>query len=180
MEMAETQASAEGGAAASTADMTLLDKIVHEGNMAVEASQGPYAKKLIGQFASQILDEGMKAAPDKGVVAMINERVAEIDKLLTDQLNAIMHEPAFKALEASWRGLHDMVFGTETSSRLKLRLLNVTKKELLKDLEGAVDHDMSVLFKKIYEEEYGTFGGHPYSLLIGDFQFGRHPQDMAL
>lgn len=178
--MAETQASAEGGAATATADMTLLDKIVHEGNMAVEPSQGPYAKKLIGQFASQILDEGMKAAPDKGVVAMINERVAEIDKLLTDQLNAIMHDSAFQALEGSWRGLRDMVFGTETSSRLKLRLLNVTKKELLKDLESAVDHDMSVLFKKVYEEEYGTFGGHPYSLLIGDYQFGRHPQDMAL
>jgi len=160
--------------------MTLLDKIVHEGNMAVEPSQGPYAKKLIGQFASQILDEGMKAAPDKGVVAMINERVAEIDKLLSDQLNAIMHNPGFQQLEASWRGLHDMVFGTETSSRLKLRLLNVSKKDLLKDLESAVDHDMSTLFKKIYEEEYGTFGGHPYSLLIGDYSFGRHPQDMAL
>mgnify|MGYP006203954195 CR=1 FL=1 len=63
---------------------------------------------------------------------------------------------------------------------LKLRLLNVSKKELLKDLEGAVDHDMSVLFKKVYEEEYGTFGGNPFSLLIGDYQFGRHPQDMAL
>jgi type VI secretion system protein ImpC len=178
--MAETQASAEGGAAGATGDMTLLDKIVQEGNMAVEPSQGPYAKKLIGQFASQILDEGMKAAPDKGVVAMINERIAEIDKLLTDQLNAIMHDAEFQRLEASWRGLHDMVFGTETSSRLKLRLLNVTKKELLKDLESAVDHDMSVLFKKVYEEEYGTFGGNPYSLLIGDYYFGRHPQDMAL
>jgi type VI secretion system protein ImpC len=172
------EAAAEGGA--TTTELTLLDKIVLEGNMAVEPSQSPYAKKLIGQFASQILDEGMKAAPDKGVVAMINERVAEIDKMLTDQLNAIMHDPAFQALEASWRGLHDMVFGTETSSRLKLRLLNVTKKELLKDLETAVDHDMSVLFKKVYEEEYGTFGGHPYSLLIGDYTFSRHPQDIAL
>jgi len=72
------------------------------------------------------------------------------------------------------------VFGTETSTTLKLRLMNVTKKELLKDLETAVDHDMSVLFKKVYEEEYGTFGGNPYSLLIGDYYFGRHPQDMAL
>ncbi|REM65874.1 type VI secretion system contractile sheath large subunit, partial [Mycobacterium tuberculosis] len=77
-------------------------------------------------------------------------------------------------------GLHDMVFGTETGSNLKLRLLNVSKKDLLKDLETAVDHDTSVLFKKIYEEEYGTYGGHPYSLLIGDYYFGRHPQDIAL
>jgi len=83
-------------------------------------------------------------------------------------------------LESSWRGLHDMVMNTETSTRLKLRLLNVTKKELLRDLEKAVDHDMSSLFKKIYEEEYGTFGGHPYSCLIGDYYFGRHPQDITL
>ncbi|HTH72895.1 MAG TPA: type VI secretion system contractile sheath large subunit [Trinickia sp.] len=178
----ETNSAAESSAAGATtnADLTLLDRIVLEGNMAVEPSQGVYAKKLIGQLASQILDEGMRTSPDKGVVAMINERVAEIDKLLTDQLNAIMHDEDFQALEASWTGLHDMVYGTETSTRLKLRLLNVTKKELLKDLETAVDHDMSLLFKKVYEEEYGTFGGYPYSLLIGDYTFGRHPQDIAL
>jgi type VI secretion system protein ImpC len=179
--MATTQ-SAQRAAAASTesGELSLLDRIVHEGKMAVEPSQGAYAKKLLGQFATQVLDEGMKTAPDKGVVATINERVAEIDRILTDQLNAIMHHADFQALEGSWRGLHDMVHGTETGANLKLRLLNVSKKELLKDLEGAVDHDMSVLFKKVYEEEYGTFGGNPYSLLIGDYYFGRHPQDMAL
>ena len=168
------------GAATANAELSLLDRIVLEGNMAVEPSQGEYAKKLLGQFATQILDEGMKSAPDKGVVAMINERVAEIDRILSDQLNAIMHHEEFQTLEAAWTGLHDMVFGSETSTTLKLRLLNVSKKELLKDLEGAVDHDMSVLFKKVYEEEYGTFGGNPYSALIGDYYFGRHPQDMAL
>lgn len=163
-----------------TAEMTILDRMVMEGKMALDPSQGTYAKKLLGQFASQILDEGMKTSPDKGVVAMINERVAEIDKILSDQVNAILHHKDFQALEASWRGLHDMVYGTETSSRLKLRLLNVSKKDLLKDLESAVDHDTSVMFKHVYEAEYGTFGGNPYSLLIGDYQFGRHPQDMAL
>ena len=161
-------------------ELSLLERIVEEGNMAIEPSQRGYAKQLIGQLASQILDEGMRTSPDKSLVATINERVAEIDRLLSDQLNAIMHDPAFQALEASWTGLHDMVQGTETGQNLKLRLLNVTKKELLKDLESAVDHDMSVLFKKIYEEEYGTFGGYPYSLLIGDYSFGRHPQDIAL
>ncbi|WP_347557937.1 type VI secretion system contractile sheath large subunit [Robbsia sp. KACC 23696] len=174
---AQAASTAEAG---STVELSLLDKIVHEGNMAVEPSQNTYAKQLIGQLASQILDEGMRTSPDKGVVAMINERVAEIDRLLSDQLNAIMHDAEFQALESSWRGLSDMVHGTETSARLKLRLLNVSKSELLKDLESAVDHDMSALFKKLYEEEYGTFGGHPYSLLIGDYQFGRHPQDIAL
>jgi type VI secretion system protein ImpC len=177
--MASTQA-VQNGATTTNEDITLLDRIVKEGKMAVESSQHAYARELLGQFATQILDEGMKKAPDKGVVAMINERVAQIDKILSDQVNAIVHDEKFQALEASWRGLHDMVYGTETGSMLKLRLLNVSKKELLKDLEGAVDHDMSVLFKKVYEEEYGTFGGHPYSLFIGDYYFGRDPQDMAL
>ncbi len=175
-----TKKAVEGRADTATAGLSLLDRIIQEGKMAIEPSQNEYAKKLLGQFATQILDEGMQAAPDKGVIAMINERVAEIDKILSEQLNVIMHDPDFQALEGSWRGFHDMVYGTETSPRLKLRLLNVSKKELLKDLENAVDHDMSVLFKKVYEEEYGTFGGHPYSVLIGDYYFGRHPQDMAL
>ena len=179
--MATKKSSSDVGAdAVKNDELSLLDRIIQEGKMAAEPSQSVYAKKLLGQFATQILDEGMKSAPDKGVVAMINERIAEIDQILTDQLNAIMHHPDFQALESSWIGLRDMVFGTETSTTLKLRLMNVTKKELLKDLETAVDHDMSVLFKKVYEEEYGTFGGNPYSLLIGDYYFGRHPQDMAL
>jgi type VI secretion system protein ImpC len=91
-----------------------------------------------------------------------------------------MHADAFQKLEASWRGLHYLVMHTETGTMLKLRLLNVTKQELINDLEKATEFDQSALFKKNYEEEYGTFGGHPYGLLIGDYAFGRHPQDMAL
>ncbi len=176
--MADTKSSASGSGASGSG--SLLDQIVQNGKMANEPSQEPYAKKLIGQFAAQILDEDMKFSPDKGVVAMINERIAEIDDLLTKQVNAILHHPEFQTLEASWRGLHDFVFGTETSTRLKIRLMAVSKKELLNDLETAVDYDTSVLFKKVYEEEYGTFGGNPYSVLIGDYYFGRHPQDVAL
>jgi type VI secretion system protein ImpC len=175
-----TEQLTESGAATVTSEASLLDRIVQEGNMAREPSQSAYAKKLLGQFASQILDEGMRIAPDKSVVATINQRVTEIDKVLTDQINAIMHHPEYQALESAWRGLHDFVYGTETSTRLKIRMLNVSKSDLLKDLEGAVDHDMSALFKKVYEEEFGTFGGQPYSVLIGDYYFGRHPQDLAL
>ena len=178
--MAEAEGQSAGGGTVAKGDLSLIDTIVQEGNMAVEASQSEYSKKLIGQFAVQILDEGMKANPDQGVVDMINQRIAQIDELMSKQMNAIMHAPEFQALESSWRGLNDMVMNTETSTRLKLRLLNVTKKELLRDLEKAVDHDMSSLFKKIYEEEYGTFGGYPYSCLIGDYYFGRHPQDITL
>jgi len=114
------------------------------------------------------------------VVDLINDKIAEIDDLLSAQVNEILHDAEFQKLESSWRGLSYLVFNTETSTRLKLRLLNITKGELLKDLEKAVEFDQSALFKKVYEEEYGTFGGFPYSCLIGDFDFGRHPQDIAL
>jgi type VI secretion system protein ImpC len=159
-------------------ELTLLDKIIQEGGMVKDESQVPYARDLIGEFVGQILEEGMVVSAD--TAAMINEQVAKIDELLTKQLNEIFHHPEMQRLEASWRGLHYFVMNTETSTMLKLRLLNVTKKELLNDLEKAVEFDQSQLFKKVYEEEYGTFGGHPYTMLVGDFEFGRHPQDMSL
>jgi type VI secretion system protein ImpC len=111
---------------------------------------------------------------------MINYRIAQIDEIMSKQLSAILHDPNLQKLEASWQGLHNLVFNTETGTRLKLRLLNVKRDELQKDLENAVEFDQSALFKKVYEEEYGTFGGTPYSLLIGDYEFGRHPSGMSL
>ncbi len=161
-----------------TQTLTLLDRIIADGRMAHDESQQGYARDMLAEFATQVLDEGM--AIDKDTVAMINDRISQIDKLISDQLNEVLHHPDLQKLEASWRGLHMLVDQTETSSRLKLRLLNVTQKELQNDLEKAVEFDQSALFKKIYEEEYGTFGGHPFSLLVGDYAFGRHPQDVAL
>jgi type VI secretion system protein ImpC len=145
--------------------------------MARDEQQRPYARDLIGEFVSQVLDSSIAVGED--TVASINQRIAQIDKLLTDQLNEILHDPEFQRLEASWRGLHYLVSNTETSTTLKLRLLNATKGEVLTDLERAVEFDQSVQFKQLYEEEYGTFGGHPYSVLIGDYEFSRHPQDIA-
>lgn len=170
----------EAGASSesTTQTLTLLDRIIAEGRMAHDESQQGYARDMLAEFATQVLDEGM--AIDKDTVAMINDRISQIDKLISDQLNEVLHHPELQKLEASWRGLHMLVDQTETSSRLKLRLLNVTQKELQNDLEKAVEFDQSALFKKIYEEEYGTFGGHPFSLLVGDYAFGRHPQDVAL
>jgi type VI secretion system protein ImpC len=167
---------AEAGAA--TEELSLLDKIIIQGKMARDDSQRPYATDLIGEFARQILDESMVTSKD--TAAMILQRVAQIDELISLQLNEIMHHEEFQQLEGAWRGLHYLVDNTETSVSLKLRLLPVTKKELLNDLTKASEFDQSQLFKKIYEEEYGTFGGHPYGMLLGDFEFGRHPQDMEL
>ena len=113
------------------------------------------------------------------VVAAIKTRIAQIDDLLEMQLDQILHNPAFQALEASWRGLHYLVDKSETGSHLKIRVLNASKADLTRDIEGAVEFDQSALFKQIYEEEYGTYGGNPFSVLIGDYAFGRDPQDMA-
>lgn len=161
-----------------TGEKTLLEKIIWDGKMVRDESQVDYAKDLVGELAKQILDETMTVSAD--TAAMINSRIAEIDELLSKQLDEIMHGPDFQKLEGTWRGMHYLVMNTETSTRLKLRVLNVTQKELLSDLEKAVEFDQSVLFKQLYEEEYGTFGGNPYSCLVGDYEFGRHPQDMAL
>ena len=171
-------AAAGDGAATTTTELSLLDQVVQEGMRAREADQQAHARDLVGEFVHQILDEGMTVSSD--TVAMIETRIAKIDELLSAQLNEVMHAPEFQALEATWRGLFYLVMKTETGTRLKLRILNVTKKELLTDLEKATEFDQSQLFKKVYEEEYGTFGGHPFGCMVGDYELGRHPQDMAL
>ena len=172
----ETQAATESGAAAT--ELSLLDQIISKGKLARDEQQKPRAKDLVGEFVNQILEEGMTISRD--TMAMIQAQIARIDEMLSKQLNEILHHPDFQKLEASWRGLHYLVMNTETSTRLKLRLLCASKQEIFKDLDQAIEFDQSQLFKKIYEEEYGTFGGNPFSLLVGDYEFGRHPQDMAL
>lgn len=176
--MADAKKKADAKAAETTEELPLLDQIIQRGKLARDEQQAERARDLVGEFVHQILDEGMTVSAD--TVAMIEAQVAKIDELLTAQLNEILHQDEFQSLEASWRGLSYLVMNTETSTRLKLRLLPISKKELLKDLETASEFDQSNLFKKVYEEEYGTFGGAPFSLLVGDFEFGRHPQDMAL
>ena len=112
--------------------------------------------------------------------AMLSARIADIDALLSAQVNEIIHAPEFQRLEASWRGLHYLVDQTDVGPTLKVRVLHVSKDDLRKDLETASEFDQSALFKKIYEDEYGMFGGEPFAALIGDYDFGRHPQDIAL
>jgi len=162
----------------STEDLPLLDRIVTEGRMARQPEQEAHAKGLVGEFATQILEENMPVRID--TIDMLQRRIADIDAKISEQLNEIMHHEDFQRLEASWRGLRYLVFNTETGEMLKLRLLNVSRKELLDDLEKAIEFDQSSLFKQVYEEEYGTFGGHPYTALIGDFEFSGHPQHLAL
>jgi len=156
----------------------LLDQIIEDGRMARDETQKPWARDLLGEFVKQIMEGTMVVGKDTEV--MINARIAQIDKLISDQLNEVMHHPDFQKLEASWRGLNYLVMQSETGERMRLRVMNVSKKDLLKDMEKATEFDQSTLFKKIYEEEFGTFGGSSYGALIGDYEFSNHPQDLSL
>jgi len=155
----------------------LLEKIIDSGRWKDPASR-TLARDMIGELARQVM-EG-EIAVSKDTESMINARIAQIDVLISKQLNEVMHHPEFQKLEASWRGLHYLVDKSETGTLLKIRVLNVTKQELAKDLEKAIEFDQSAMFKKIYEEEYGMFGGAPFGALIGDYEFGKHPQDISL
>ncbi len=161
-----------------TQEVGLLDQILTEGRMARDDSQRERAKDMIGEFVGQVMKGELTLSKNMDVA--INSRIAEIDRLITSQMNEIMHNEEFQKLEGSWRGLHHLVKNSLTGTQLKIRVMSVTKKDLLKDFERALEFDQSALFKKIYEEEYGTFGGAPYGALIGDYEFGNHPQDMAL
>src|SRR5690606_30465753 len=129
-----------------------------------------------------LTQEAMKGTVkwDKNLSVTINAAIAAIDKAMSKQLSAVMHNEKFQKLEGSWRGLQHLVMNSETSSQLKIRMLNISKKELSRDLEKAVEFDQSQIFKKIYESEFGTAGGQPYAALVGDFEFSSHPDDISL
>lgn len=173
--MDQQQQTAAGGA---TESGSLLDAIIDNGKMARTEYQRETAKDIIGAFVNQIVDGSMTV--DKDLIAMINRRIAQIDQIMSEQLDAIMHSEEVQKIEGAWRGLHHIVMNTETGTGLKIKVMPLSKKELFNDLDRAAEFDQSTIFKKIYEEEYGTLGGNPFSMMIGDYQFGRHPQDMAL
>lgn len=102
-----------------------------------------------------------------------------LDAKLSDQVNEILHAPEFQRLEAAWRGLAYLVRQNDKSESVKIRVLNLTKRDLFRDLERAVEFDQSQLFKKVYEEGFGQIGGEPFGLLVGDFSFDRSSEDIS-
>jgi type VI secretion system protein ImpC len=176
--MAEKAQQQETQVQEQTQEVGLLDQILTEGKMARDDFQKERAKDMIGEFVGQVMAGELTVSKNMDVA--INARIAEIDRLITAQMNEIMHNEEFQKLEGSWRGLHHLVKNSLTGTQLKIRVMSATKKDLLKDFERALEFDQSALFRKIYEDEYGTFGGAPYGALIGDYEFGNHPQDMAL
>lgn len=176
--MAEEAKQAQAAAATTVEAGGVLDQIISETRIGKDDWERDQSRRQIATLVDEVMKGQLRVSKD--LEATISARIADIDRLLTAQLNAIMHAPEFQKLEGSWRGLHYLVMQSETSVMLKLRVLNISKKELGKDLEKAAEFDQSALFKKVYEEEYGTFGGAPYGALVGDYEFGRNPQDIAL
>lgn len=156
----------------------LLDQILNEGRLARDEYQKERAKDMIAEFVNQAMSGELTLS--KNMDVSINSRIAEIDRLISAQMNEIMHHEDFQKLEGSWRGLHHLVKNSLTGTQLKIRVMSATKKDLLKDFERALEFDQSALFKKVYEDEYGTYGGAPFGAIIGDYEFGNHPQDMSL
>jgi type VI secretion system protein ImpC len=174
--MAKTEAEVQQSTEAASA--TLLDQIVEQGRFGAEGAGRERGKDLIKRFVAEVLEGTMAMKPD--TEAMLNARIAQIDHLISIQLNEIMHHPELQKLEGTWRGLKYLLSQSETSAMLKIKVFNVPKKELLRDLQRASEFDQSVTFKKVFEEEFGMFGGAPFGALVGDYQFGRSGQDIEL
>src|SRR5262245_58392334 len=164
-------------AAAAQQESSLLDQVISQ-TRSRNDEQRAESRRQIATLVEEVMQGQVRLSKD--METTINARIADIDELLTRQLNEIMHQAEFQKLEASWRGLHYVVQQSETSPMLKIRVLNASKEDLRRDLERAVEFDQSALFKKIYEEEYGTFGGGPYAALIGDYEFSRTSPDISM
>ncbi len=176
--MAETQtSSALAGVAFEGSDLaSLLQKEFKpksdEARSAVESAVQTLAQQALAQ--TQLIG--------KDVVKSIEDMIAAIDKKLSDQVNQILHHEDFQKLEGAWRGLHYMVNNTETDEQLKIRVMNISKADLGKTLKRykGTNWDQSPLFKKVYEEEYGQFGGEPFGCLVGDYHFDQSAPDVEL
>ena len=157
---------------------SLLDQIVEQSKVARSETEHARAKDIISELVREVMRGTVIVSDNLSVT--LDARVAELDRLISEQLSEVMHHAEVQKLESSWTGLHYLCKHTSTGAGLKIQVLHATKKELVKDFKTAIDFDQGALFKKVYEEEFGTFGGAPYGALIGDFELTRQPEDMYL
>jgi type VI secretion system protein ImpC len=176
MSAQEAAAAAASGATTTQEEQGLLDQIVASGRFNRDAATLERGRDMVKEFVSQVLEGHMTLTRD--AEASIQARIAQIDRLISIQLNEVLHYPAFQKLEGTWRGIKYLIDQSETNDMLKIKVLNASKRGLLKDLQRAPEFDQSALFKKVYEEEFGVFGGAPFAALLGDYEFGRGPEDI--
>ena len=137
-------------------------------------------ERAVRTLAEQALAQTQLIGAD--VVQSITAMIAEIDRKLSEQINLILHHADYQRLESAWRGLHYLVNNTETDEMLKIRVLNISKAELGKTLKRykGTAWDQSPVFKRVYEQEYGQFGGEPFGCMVGDYHFDHTPPDVEL
>jgi type VI secretion system protein ImpC len=173
--MAQESVAHQSGAPAA-GETSLLDSIIAQSKVARSDVERTRAKDIISELVREVLSGTVVVSENLSVT--LDARIAEIDEMISRQLSAVMHHPDFQKVESTWTGLQYLCKHTSTGSMMKIQIFNATKQELIKDFKTAIDFDQSALFKKVYEEEFGTFGGAPFGTLIGDFQFSRQPEDM--
>ena len=156
--------------------VSLLDDIVSQSKVAKTDTEHARAKDLITELVKEVM-QGTVTVSDN-LSATIDSRIAELDQLISDQLSEVMHAAEFQKLESTWTGLQYLCKQTSTGEQMKIKVFNASKKDLVKDFKTAIDFDQSALFKKVYEEEFGTFGGAPFAAMIGDYEIGRGAEDM--
>ena len=177
--MAEKEKSAEAGTAEGLEISEFESLLQKEFKPKTERSKEA-VETAVQTLAEQLLKDTAVVSSD--VMATIQALIAEIDQRLTEQVNLILHHEDFRKLEGTWRGLQYLVNNTESDELLKIKVLNIDKKELHKTLKRykGTAWDQSPIHKKIYEEEYGQFGGEPYGCIVGDYEFDHSPQDVEL
>lgn len=157
---------------------SILEMIIEHGRLVRDPNQAVRATEIVKEFIDQIPGQIKHRSED--AAKMIAERIAEIDRIISDQVNEVLHNADFQKIESTWTGLRNLLNAGETASNLVIKVFPVNKTELLKDFQRASGFDQSALFKLIYEEEFGTLGGVPFGVLVTDFTFGRGAQDMRL
>ena len=177
--MAETQQQAPEGEVAKLEESEFASLLQKEFRPKSEEAKGA-VEQAVRTLAEQALAQTQLIGHD--VVKSIEAIIAELDRKLSEQVNLILHHPDFQKLEGSWRGLHHLINHTETDEMLKIRFMNISKNDLGKTLKRykGTSWDQSPLFKKIYEAEYGQFGGEPFGCMVGDYAFDHSPPDVEL
>src|SRR2546421_3608724 len=178
--MPDPQEQAQAQPAAATAELSEFDALLNK-EFKPKTDEAKSAVKLAVQtLAEQALSASTLISDN--AIKTIEAIIAEIDRKLSEQINLILHHEDFKSLEGSWRGLHYLVNNTETGENLKIRVMNISKKDVSKTLKKfkGTAWDQSPLFKKLYEEEFGMPGGQPYGCLLGDYSFDHSAPDVEM
>jgi len=158
--------------------LSLLDEIVQETRLQPTDEAYRITKKGLETFIGQLLELGREVP--KISQAMVDDMIAEIDRKLSLQVDAILHHPDFQKIESVWRSLKFLIDRTDFRENIKIEILDVSKEELLEDFEDAPEIPKCGLYRTVYTAEYGQFGGQPYAAMIGNYEFAAGPQDVKL